>query len=218
MRRAIARQMALSKETIPHYYLTSRADVTEALAVREGWNAGRAQEARISVNDLIVKATALALAQHPQFNGYYLDDGFQAHERINVGVAIAVPDGLIAPAILDCQSLSLDEIALRSKDLYARARRGSLRASEYTSATFTVTNLGMYGVDSFTAIVVPAQVAILAVGAATEVPVLRDGAWLPAQQVALTLSADHRATDGAQGAQFLGDVVSLLEDPGALAK
>lgn len=213
IRQAIGRQMTLSKQTIPHYYLTARADMSDVLARREAWNAGRAKEARVSVNDVIVKSVALALGQHPRFNGSYVNDAFQGEERINVGVAIALDEGLIAPAILDCQSLSLDEIARQSKDLYSRARQGRLRAAEYASATFTVTNLGMYGIDSFTAIIVPPQVAILAAGTTTEVPVLRDGTWVARQQLTLTLSADHRATDGAEGARFLTEIVSTLEQP-----
>jgi pyruvate dehydrogenase E2 component (dihydrolipoamide acetyltransferase) len=216
MRAAIARQMALSKKSIPHYYLTARADVTEALARREAVNADRPSEARVSVNDLIVRAVALGLEQHRQFNGHYVDGAFHGEDRINVGVAIALTDGLLAPAILDCQSLSLDEISGRSKDLVSRARQGRLRAAEYASATFTVTNLGMYAVDSFTAIIVPPQVAILAVGTASLVPVLREGTWVPSRELTLTLSADHRVTDGAEGARFLESIVSDLKQPDRL--
>lgn len=213
IRQAIARAMTLSKQTIPHYYLTARADVSDALARREDWNAAHADDDRISINDLVVKAGALALERHPQFNGYYVNDAFQPEARINVGVAIALPEGLIAPAVLDCQALPLREIARRGRDLIRRARQGQLRASEYTSATFTVSNLGMYNVDSFTAIIVPPQVAILAVGVVMEVPVRRGDSWVPARQLTLTLSADHRATDGAQGAQFVAEIVAALQDP-----
>ena len=216
IRQAIARQMTVSKQTIPHYYLNARADVSEVLARREALNAGRAKDARVSVNDLIVKAVALSLDQHPQFNGFYVKDAFEADERINIGIAIALTDGLVAPAILDCRSLSLDEIARRSKDLYSRVRQGRLKAAEFTGATFTVTNLGMYGINSFTAIIVPPQVAILAAGTVTEVPVLQDREWVATQQLTLTLSADHRATDGAEGARFLGEIVSNLREPAKL--
>ncbi len=216
MRKAIARAMSLSKQTIPHYYLTVRVDVSALMDRRTAFNAGRAADDRISVNDLIVKATALALAGHPGFNGYYENDMFSPAARVNIGVAIALPDGLIAPAILDCQALSLVQIARCSKDLAARARAGKLRAEEYTAATFTLSNLGMYGIDTFTAIVVPPQVAILAVGAVGEALVMRDGAPAVSQQIALTLSADHRATDGAQGALFLSDLAAALREPDRL--
>jgi pyruvate dehydrogenase E2 component (dihydrolipoamide acetyltransferase) len=213
MRKAIARQMTLSKQTIPHYYLTMRADVSNALQKREAYNTACDSAKRISINDLIIKAAALALARHPAFNGFYQAETYTPATRTNIGVAIAVPDGLIAPAILDCQALSLAEIAARAKDLVARARAGKLRAEEYSEATFTVSNLGMFGVDTFTAIVVPPQVAILAAGAVCDVLVLREGTVATIQQVGLTLSADHRATDGAQGALFLADVVAALQEP-----
>ncbi|MHB9130301.1 MAG: dihydrolipoamide acetyltransferase family protein [Armatimonadota bacterium] len=216
MRQAIARHMTYSKQNIPHYYLTMRPDIGTTLAQRDVVNAGRAKEEKISVNDLFTRAVALALEKHPEFNGYYKDGEFQHQDRINIGIAIALPDGLIAPALLDCQSLSLDEIARRSKDLAARAKQGTLRAEEYTAATFTTTNLGMYNVDSFAAIIVPPQVGILAVGAVIETPALRGGELTALQSVALTLSGDHRATDGAEGAQFLGEVVLCLQNPTTL--
>ena len=216
MRQAIARYMTFSKQHIPHYYLTMRPDVSAALEQRAAWNAGRAKEDTISVNDLLVKAVALALAKHPEFNGYYQEDAFQPQTRLNIGIAIALPDGLIAPALLDCQELSLAEIAQRSRDLAARARQGVLKATEYTAATFTITNLGMYHVESFAAIIVPPQVAILAVGSVEEAPALRDGVLTTVHPVALTLSGDHRATDGAEGARFLGEIVSCLQNPAVL--
>ena len=216
MRQAIARHMTFSKQNIPHYYLTMRPEITATLAQRAAWNAGRAKEETVSINDLLVKATALALQQHPEFNGYYQNDAFMAQERINLGVAISLPDGLLAPAILDCQGLGVDEIAHRSRDLAARARQGKLRAEEYTAATFTITNLGMYHVESFLAIIVPPQVGILAVGGASEQPLWRDGTVTTGQFIALTLSGDHRATDGAEGARFLGDIVSCLQNPTSL--
>jgi pyruvate dehydrogenase E2 component (dihydrolipoamide acetyltransferase) len=213
MRQAVAHLMTHSKQNIPHYYLTMRPEVAAALARREEWNAGRPEEERVSINDLLVKAVALALAAHPHFNGYYRDGDFHPESRINVGIAIALPDGLLAPAVLDCQDLAIAEIARRSRDLAARARRRVLRAEEYTTATFTVTNLGMYHVDNFAAIIVPPQVGILAAGAVAEVPVYRGGELLVARQMALTLSGDHRATDGAQGALFLGEIATCLQNP-----
>ena len=216
MRQAIARHMTYSKQHIPHYYLTMRPDVSAAMDRREEWNAGRAKDDTVSVNDLLVKAVALALAKHPEFNAFYQDDGVQPQARVNVGIAIALPDGLMAPAMLDCQALTLDEIARHRRDLVARTRQGVLKAEEYTAATFTITNLGMYDVDSFHAIIVPPQVGILAVGRVGEAPAVREGELVTEHPMALTLSGDHRATDGAEGARFLGEIVSCLQNPAVL--
>lgn len=213
MRQAIARHMTHSKQNIPHYYLTRRVGVGDLLDQREAWNAGRAKEERVSVNDLLVKATTLALQAHPEFNGYYQDGEFKHQDTINIGIAIALSDGLVAPAILDCGGKSIDEIAVASRDLAARARQGTLKAAEYTAATFTITNLGMYDIDSFLAIIVPPQVGILAVGAVEQVPVIREGALGTERRMALSLSGDHRATDGAEGAQFLGEIANCLLNP-----
>lgn len=213
MRQAIARLMTHSKQQIPHYYLTMRIDAAPMLARRQEWNTGRAKEESVSVNDVIVKATALALEAHPEFNGFFQDGEFHHQSRINLGIAIALPDGLVAPAVLDCQGLAIDEIAHRARELAARARQGTLKAEEYTGATFTITNLGMFDVDSFAAIIVPPQVGILAVGSVSETPVLREGTLTTRRQMALTLSGDHRATDGAEGARFLGEIAACLQNP-----
>ena len=213
MRQAIARYMTYSKQNIPHYYLHMRPEINTALNRREAWNAGKAKEEQLSINDIIVKAVALALEQHPEFNGYYQDNANRPQPAINLGIAIALPDGLIAPAILRCAGSPIDELAHRARDLAARARQGVLKAEEYSTATFTITNLGMYHVSGFAAIIVPPQVGILAVGAVEETPGLREGALVAEQRVTLTLSGDHRATDGAEGARFLGDIVSCLQNP-----
>jgi len=213
MRQAIARHMTYSKQNIPHYYLTVRPDISAALGRREDWNLEHAKEESVSINDLVLKATALALAKYPQFNGYYQENELRPQPHINLGVAIALEDGLIAPAILHCETLSLVEIGQHSRDLAERARQQVLKAEEYTAATFTITNLGMYHVDSFSAIIVPPQVAILAVGGVAAVPIIVDGEIVTAHQLALTLSGDHRATDGAEGAQFLNEVVACLQNP-----
>jgi pyruvate dehydrogenase E2 component (dihydrolipoamide acetyltransferase) len=215
MRAAIARLMTYSKTHIPHYYLTMRASVDTALARRESWNAAHG-ETPVSVNDLVLKATALALEAHPAFNALYEDEAVKPQAAINLGVAIALDGGLIAPAVLDCAGLPIVELGRRVRDLAARARAGTLKAHEYTAATFTITNLGMYGVESFLPIIVPPQIAILAVGAALETPVLADGRLTVAHRMALTLAADHRVTDGAEGARFLQSLVQALEDPAQL--
>jgi len=213
MRQAIARHMTYSKQNIPHYYLTMRPDISAALDRREDWNGEHPKEESVSINDLVLKATALALAEHREFNGYYQDDEFRPQPHVNLGVAIALEEGLIAPAILHCEELSLLEIAKHSRDLAQRARQKVLKAEEYTAATFTVTNLGMYHMDSFSAIIVPPQVGILAVGGVAAVPVVVEGEIVTAHQLALTLSGDHRATDGAEGARFLNEVVAALQAP-----
>ena len=161
----------------------------------------------------MLRAVTLALQEHAEFNAYYQDGESRSQERINIGIAIALPDGLIAPAVLDCRGLPLLELAHRSRDLAERARQGVLKSEEYTAATFTVTNLGMYDIDEFIAIIVPPQVAILAVGAIREVLALHDGELYTEHRISLTLSGDHRATDGAEGARLLGDIVSCLENP-----
>jgi len=213
MRKAIARHMTYSKQNIPHYYLTVRPDISAALDRREEWNLDHAKEESVSINDLALKATALALAEHPEFNGYYQEDEFRPQPHVNLGMAVALEDGLIAPAILRCEELSLFEIAKRSRDLAERARQQVLKAEEYTAATFTITNLGMFKVDSFAAIIVPPQVGILAVGGVAAVPTIIDGELVTAHQLAITLSGDHRATDGAEGARFINEIVAGLQDP-----
>ncbi len=216
MRQAIARHMTYSKQQIPHYYLTMRAEMSAALDRREDWNLSHGTDDAISVNDLVLKATALALAAHPAFNGHYQDNAFRGQPHVHLGMAVALEDGLIAPALLHCEARSLVEIARASRDLAARARQRVLKAEEYTAATFTVTNLGMFGVESFGAIIVPPQVGILAVGAAIPTPILIDGELATARLMHLTLSGDHRATDGAEGAQFLAAIVRHLQEPAAL--
>lgn len=216
IRQAIARRMSQSKREIPHFYVTAEIDMTDALKLRQGLNEALEGETRVSINDLIVKAAAKALAKFPQINALFIDGGVQVQEQINIGIAIALEEGLIAPAILDCGSKSLVDIAKAAKDLVDRAKAGVLRPQEYMGGTFTVSNPGMYDVDSFTAIINPPQVAILAVGSVRERPVVRNGAVVIAQTMNATVSADHRATDGAGAAQFLSQVKHLLENPVSL--
>jgi len=216
MRQAIARRMAQSKREAPHFYVTMDIDMTAAMRMRSELNEGVQREERISVNDMIVRACAMALKKFPYMNSYYVEDRVQIHEAIHVGIAIALEDGLIAPAILDCQNKSLKEIARASEDLANRGRGGTLRPQEYTGATFTISNLGMYDVDNFVAIINPPQAAILAVGTVKPQPVVRENQIAIAQVMKATLSADHRVTDGAKAAQFLKEVKTLLERPWSL--
>jgi len=217
MRQAIARRMTQSKQTQPHYYLTLDIDMTEAMAFRESLNASATEAQRVSINDLIVKACALALERHPKFNAEYSDEGLKVHEQINVDIGIALDEGLIAPAILNCGGKTLGRIAEEAKDLVARAKSGHLRAEEYSAGTFTITNLGAYGVETLIGIINPPQAAILGVGSVLDQAVVRDGQVVARKIMKVALSADHRVSDGAEGARFIKEIQGLLENPVSLA-
>ncbi len=217
MRQAIARRMTLSKQTQPHYYLTLDIDMTPAMAFREQFNASATDEQRVSINDLVVKACAIALERHPKFNAEFSEEGLVHHDRVNVCIGVALDDGLIAPALLDCQSKSLGRIAVESKDLINRAKAGSLKADEYSDGTFTITNLGAFGVETLIGIINPPQAAILGVGSVMPQAVVRDGQVAVRQVMKVALSADHRVSDGAEGARFIKEIQALLEGPAALA-
>ncbi len=216
MRRAIAHRMTLSKQTQPHYYLTLDIDMTDALEFRAQLNAGLPEGQKVTINDLIVKACAIALERHPKFNAAYSEDGLRMHERVNICIGIALEEGLIAPAVLDCQGKSLGRIAQETKDLVERARAGKLTAAEYGEGTFTITNLGAYGVETLIGIINPPQAAILGVGAVMPKAVVRDGEVVVRQVMKVALSADHRVTDGVEGAGFLAEVRGVLEQPARL--
>ena len=213
MRQAIARRMTQSKREAPHYYLTMDIDMTEAERLRWQLNETAEGELHISVNDVIVKAVAKALQRHPIFNSWFVDGQVQRQEALNIGVAVALEEGLIAPAILNCDQKSLADIARASANLAERARSGVLKAEEYTGATFTVSNLGMYDVETLIAIIPPPQTAILGVGAVRKAPVVQDGEIVVRERMKVALSADHRVTDGALGARFLADIRNFLENP-----
>ncbi len=214
MRQQIARVTVRSKQEKPHFYVSSEIDMTEAMDLRRKVNeALEADGVRVTVNDLIIKACVEALRRHPKFNAILEGDGIRFNEAINVGVAIAEEEGLIVPAIMDCAGKSLRDIAVASKDLADRARNGTLRPQEYTGGTFAISNLGMFDVSSFVAIIHPPQTAVLAVGTVAKQPVVRDDEIAIAQMMTATLSADHRVVDGAEGAEFIVDVKRLLESP-----
>lgn len=217
MRQAIARRMSQSKQAQPHYYLTLDIDMTDAMAFRQQLNSAAAEAQRVSINDLIVKACAIALQRHPKFNAEFTDDGLRFHDRVNIDIGIALDEGLIAPAILDCDSKSLGRIAEESKDLANRAKSGSLRAEEYNDGTFTITNLGAYGVETLIGIINPPQAAILGVGSVMAQPTAKDGQVVIRQVMKVALSADHRVSDGAEGARFIKEIQGLLENPVTLA-
>jgi len=217
MRQAIARRMLLSKQTQPHYYLTLDVDMTDALAFREMINGSATPEQKVSINDLVVKACAIALARHPKFNAAFTDEGLKMHEHINVCIGIALDEGLIAPALLECETKSLGRIAIEAKDLINRAKEGGLRADEYSDGTFTITNLGAFGVETLIGIINPPQAAILGVGSVLDQPVVREGQIVARKVMKLALSADHRVSDGAEGARFIKEIQGLLEKPASLA-
>ena len=213
MRQAIARVTGDSKRDAPHFYVTAEVDMGKAMALRRDINEALPAEQRVSVNDLVVRASALALGRHPQFNAFFRGDHLQYHAAVNIGIAITLESGLIVPGISHCESKSLAQIAAASKDLIARAHSGALRQEEYGDTTFSVSNLGMFAVDSFAAIIFPPHAAVLAVGAVKEQPVVRDGQLAVGQVMKATLSTDHRVADGAAAAQFLVAIKDLLENP-----
>lgn len=216
MRQTIARVTSDSKTTAPHFYVTAAVDMGKAMALRREINDAADPESRVSVNDLMVKACALALAKHPKFNAFYRGDYLQVNGAMNIGIAIALETGLILPGVSNCESKSLLQIAAATKDLIARANSGTLRNEEYSSTTFSISNMGMFDVESFTAIIYPPHAAILAVGSVKEQPVVRDGQLGIGQMMKATLSTDHRVADGAEAAQFLMEIKRALENPVSL--
>ena len=214
MRQQISRVTVRSKQEKPHFYISADIDMTRAMELRQQINRDLESEGiRVTVNDLIIKACVEALKKFPKFNAYLEDDGIRMNATINVGVAIAEEEGLIVPAIMDCGDKSLRDIASASKDLAARATSGSLHPQEYTGGTFAISNLGMFDVTSFAAIIQPPQTAVVAVGTVTKRPVVKDDEIVIAQIMTATLSADHRIVDGAEGAQFVIEVKSQLQNP-----
>jgi pyruvate dehydrogenase E2 component (dihydrolipoamide acetyltransferase) len=214
----VSRRMAESKATAPHFYLETEVDMTKAVEDRARLK-GLAAEGDVipSFNDLVVKACALALREHPRANGAYRDGRFELYSRVNVGIAVAAQDALVVPTIFDADRKSLWEIALDSRSLSRKVRDATVTPPELSGATFTVSNLGMFGVDAFSAVINPPQAAILAVGAIVERPVIRDEELGTAHLMRINLACDHRILYGAQGAEFLARVRELLEEPFALA-
>ena len=216
MRQTIARVTSDSKASAPHFYVTAEIDMAAAMALRRDVNDASDPENRVSVNDLMVKACAIALAGHPKFNSFYRGDHLEVHGAMNIGIAIALESGLILPGVSNCEGKSLLQIAAATKDLISRANSGTLRNEEYSSTTFSISNMGMFDVESFTAIIYPPHAAILAVGSVKQVPVVRDGELTVGTMMKATLSTDHRVADGAEAAQFLMDIKRVLENPVSL--
>jgi pyruvate dehydrogenase E2 component (dihydrolipoamide acetyltransferase) len=213
MRAAIARRMVQSKQQVPHFYVTTEIEVDALAAAVDRHNEGRTKEQRATLTAYLLRAVATTLVRHPEFNAVWNGDTLEQWETVNLVVAIAVEDGLIAPALLDCANRDVDDLAMGLADLTARTRAGRLKAPEMTDATFTLSNLGMFEVTQFTAIVTPPQVAILATGRGYERPVVRDGQVVVRRVLQATISADHRAVDGAGAARFQGTLNDLLVAP-----
>ena len=214
----IARRMAESKATAPHFYLSVEIDMSAAVEARARMKAtAGADEVVPSFNDMVVKASALALREHPRANGAYRDGRFELYSRVNVGIAVAGQDSLVVPTVFDADRKGLRQIASESRALAQRVRDGQITPPELSGATFTVSNLGMYGIDSFSAVINPPQAAILAVGAIASGRSSATGQIGTAHLMSATLACDHRILYGAAGAEFLARIRALLEEPVFLA-
>ena len=212
MRKVIARRLTESKQFAPHFYLTVDCEIDALLAIRKQLNEKLA-DTKISVNDMVVKVAALALKQVPAANASWTEDAVRVYRSVDVSVAVAIEGGLITPVVRGAQNKGLSEIAAEIKDLATRARDGKLSPEEYQGGTFSISNLGMFGIKEFAAVINPPQGAILAIGAGEERPVVNDGTLAIATVMSCTLSADHRVVDGAIGAEFMAAFKNLIENP-----
>jgi pyruvate dehydrogenase E2 component (dihydrolipoamide acetyltransferase) len=211
MRKVIARRLSESKFTNPHFYETIDIDMKAAFAARKAMN--EANDVRISFNDIVVKACAIALTRHPAINSSWLDDIIMQHGDVNVAVAVAIDEGLMTPVINHADKKGLAEISAETKQLAGLAKDRKLQPDQMEGSTFTISNLGMFGIEEFTAIINPPNACILAVGAIRDVPVVENGAIVPGKRMKVTLSSDHRVVDGAKAAEFLNTVRNLIENP-----
>ena len=211
MRKVIAKRLAESKFTAPHFYITMSIDMDNAVEARGKLN--EVSPVKISFNDLVLKAVAVALKQHPAINSSWLGDKIRVNHHVNIGVAVAIEDGLLVPVVRFADTKSLSQIGAEVKDLAQRAKNKKLQPADWEGSTFTISNMGMFGVDEFTAIINPPDACILAISAIQQVPVVKKGAVVPGNVMKLTLSCDHRVVDGATGSAFLQTVKSLLEEP-----
>jgi pyruvate dehydrogenase E2 component (dihydrolipoamide acetyltransferase) len=214
MRKTIAKRLAQSIGPIPTFYLTIECDMTRMAEMRERTNVVLEKDGiKASINDFIIKAVAVALARHPEVNASWGDKVIVRHHRVHIGVAVAVEDGLITPIVRDADAKRVREIAVEVKELAGRAREKKLKPEEYTGATFSISNLGMFGITEFTAIINPPESGILAIGAMEDKVVVEDGEMVVRPRMRVTMSCDHRVVDGAMGAKFLQTVRELIEDP-----
>ncbi len=211
MRKIIAKRLAESKFTAPHFYLTVSIDMDNAIASRKMMN--NLPDTKISFNDLVVKASALALKQHPSINSSWLGDTIRRNDHVHIGIAVAVDEGLLVPVVRFTDTKSLSQIGTEVRDLAGRAKDKKLQPADWEGNTFTISNLGMFGIEEFTAIVNPPDACILAVGGISQVPVVKNGQVVPGNIMKVTLSCDHRVVDGASGAAFLNTLKSYMENP-----
>ena len=212
IRKTIAKRLVTSLGPVPHFFLTAEIEMDRAAEMRKGINA-LDPELKISVNDIVIKVVAAALRQHPEVNASFQGNFVRHYEHADIGVAVAIPDGLITPVVRSADQKSLSEIAAEVRELAERARSRKLKPEEYTGASFSVSNLGMFGIDEFTAVINPPEGAILAVGAMSAKPVVRDNEIVIRQMMRVTMSCDHRVIDGATGAKFLQTFKKILENP-----
>jgi len=211
MRKVIAKRLSESKFTAPHFYITMDIDMDNAIAARKAMNASG--DVKISFNDLVVKATALALKKHPAVNSSWMGEFIRVNDHVHIGVAVAIEDGLLVPVLRHADQMALSHISASVKDLAGKAKDKKLQPADWEGNTFTISNLGMFGVEEFTAIVNPPDAGILAVGGIKQVPVVKDGQVVPGNVMKVTLSLDHRVADGASGAAFLQSLKAYLENP-----
>src|SRR5438067_5046734 len=216
IRKTIAKRLATSLGPIPHFFLTSEVDMERAAEAREALNRQLGEQGKLSFNDIIIKTTALALTKHRACNAWFQEDHIRYWNEVHLGMAVAVEDGLITPVIRNADLKPLLEIGHEAKQLADKARSRRLQPSEYTGSTFSVSNLGMFDIDQFTAVINPPEAGILAVGTITPKPVVVDGQVVPRRRLRLTMSCDHRVIDGATGAAFLSTLKGMLENPLAM--
>ena len=214
MRKTIARRLAESKFTAPHFYLTLDIDMDAAIATRKGLNS--LEGVKVSYNDMVIKAVAMALRKHPAVNSAWMGDFIRRNEHVNIGVAVAVEDGLLVPVVRFADGKGLTQISAEVREYAQKAKDKKLQPSDWEGNTFTISNLGMFGIESFTAIVNPPDACILAIGGIKEVPVVKNGQVVPGNVMKVTLSCDHRAVDGASGAAFLQTFKTYMEQPAAM--
>ena len=217
MRKTVARRLTESLGPVPHFFLTVDVDMTRALQARKQVNQLLAERgAKASINDFVIKAAAVALTHHPECNAWWQGDSIRRFNRVHMAIAVAVPDGLITPVVRDAHAKGLGRISAEVRELAGRAREKKLQPHEYTGSTFSISNLGMFGIEEFTAVINPPEAGIIAVGAVEERPVVREGQVVVQPRMRVTMSCDHRVIDGAQGARFLATLKSFLEEPAAI--
>ena len=217
MRKTVARRLTESLGPVPHFFLTVDVDMTRALQARKQVNQMLAERgAKASINDFVIKAAAVALTHHPECNAWWQGDSIRQFNRVHMAVAVAVPDGLITPVVRDAHAKGLGRISAEVRELAGRARDRKLQPHEYTGSTFSISNLGMFGIEEFTAVINPPEAGIIAVGAVEERPVVHEGQVVVQPRMRVTMSCDHRVIDGAQGARFLATLKSFLEEPAAI--